>query len=139
MSLVAYAKRELELAGLFDKDSDYNGDTGRAVMELIEVFSKQGHSGMSASMTREIFYQLSQFKPLGEFTPSIEDAIEYHSGEFQSKRRHDVFSKDGGKTWYSIDTEETWGTPAKLKAEYSEDLANRDDTLIDSIIEDKKS
>ena len=39
MSLIKHAERELRLAGFFDKDSDYEGALGKAVMELIEVFS----------------------------------------------------------------------------------------------------
>lgn len=114
MSLVEYAKKELELNGMFDKDSDYNGDVGKAVMELMEVFAKQGHSGFSAILTLKIFDTLARFKPLGVFKPSIKDALEYHPGEYQSSRRHDVFSKDGGKTWYSIDTAEKWDENGNL-------------------------
>lgn len=36
MSLKDHAKRELALAGLFDKDSDYAGMIGHAVMKMIE-------------------------------------------------------------------------------------------------------
>ena len=42
MGLIEHAKMELEMAGLFDKKGDfYEGATGKSVMELIEVFSKQ--------------------------------------------------------------------------------------------------
>ena len=37
-NITEHARRELEIAGLFDKDSDYNGNIGTAVMELMEVF-----------------------------------------------------------------------------------------------------
>ena len=43
MSTTSHAKFELELAGFFDEDSDYGGAIGEAVMELMEVFAKQGH------------------------------------------------------------------------------------------------
>jgi len=36
-NLVEHAKRELTLAGLFNKDSDYGGMMGDSVMELMEV------------------------------------------------------------------------------------------------------
>lgn len=65
-----YAKRELEFAGLNDSKKDfYEGETGKAVMELIETFAKQGHSGMSASVVSGIFLNLYKTKKLG----SIED------------------------------------------------------------------
>ncbi len=62
--LINHAKEELTRVGLFDKDSDYDGMLGNAVLELITVFAKQGHSGMSAEMTRELFYKLSGFEKL---------------------------------------------------------------------------
>ena len=39
MSIIDHATTELEIAGLFDNDSDYNGAIGEAVMELIEAVS----------------------------------------------------------------------------------------------------
>ena len=63
-NLESHAKEELTRVGLFDKDSDYNGMLGDAVLELITVFANQGHSGMSAQMTRELFYKLSGFEKL---------------------------------------------------------------------------
>jgi len=69
MGLVDHAHRELNKAGLFSQDSDYEGMIGRAVFELIKVFAKQGHSGFSASMTTELFSRLSRFEAL---TPTPE-------------------------------------------------------------------
>jgi hypothetical protein len=63
-NLVNHANAELKKAGLFDKDSDYGGMLGEDVSELIAVFAKQGHSGYSAMMTRELFYKLSNFEEL---------------------------------------------------------------------------
>lgn len=62
--LVEHAEKELKKAGLFDKDSDYDGMLGDAVLELITTFAKQGHSGFSAQMTRELFHKLSNFEEL---------------------------------------------------------------------------
>ena len=52
-----FRKRLTEL-GMFDKDSDYDGMIGEAIMELSETFSNQGHSGMSALLTISLFTQL---------------------------------------------------------------------------------
>lgn len=105
-NLVDHAQRELELAGLFDKDADYGGATGAAVIELMEVFAKQGHSGGSAMLVRELFSKLSAFENLTPITDNPEDWIDrtQESGEpmWQSKRNPKIFSKDGGKTHYSI-------------------------------------
>jgi len=108
--LVDHSRRELKLAGLFDKDSDYDGMLGDAVMELMEVFAKQGHSGFSAALTRELFSKLADWKNLTELTDNTDewnDVSEMGGGTekplWQSGRSPDCFSLDGGKTYYSID------------------------------------
>lgn len=106
-NLVNHAKEELKLAGLLDKDSDYDGMLGEAVLELVEVFSKQGHSGFSAMQTLEIFNTVASYKPLTAIGASKDEWInvEENMGEpmWQNKRRITTFSRDGGKTWYDID------------------------------------
>ena len=109
--LVKHAKRELELAGLFDKDSDYNGMLGNAALEIIEVFARQGHSGYSASVTTSIVEKLMRYEPLTALTynPDEWNDVSEMSGEpmWQNKRKVSVFSEDGGKTHYDIDEPET--------------------------------
>jgi len=103
MGLVKFARRELELAGLFDKDSDYDGMLGGSAIELIEVFSKQGHSGFSAGIMSDLFDRLSRYKPLTALTADPEDWMEVGEGTWQCKRSHSCFSEDGLKTYYDID------------------------------------
>lgn len=64
MSLLDHANKELQRVGLFDEDADYDGMLGDAVMELITVFANQGHSGMSAEMTIQLFEKLARFSDL---------------------------------------------------------------------------
>ena len=107
MGLIDHAKTELEIAGLFDKEGDfYEGMTGKAVMELIEVFSKQGHSGMSAPMVADIFKKLANYEPLGPITGKDEewsDVRDLGNGKpwYQNKRCSALF-KDGkdGRPYY---------------------------------------
>ncbi len=106
MSLIDHAKLELQMAGLFDEDSDYNGSIGEAVMELIEVFSKQGHSGMSAPYVANLFKRLANFEPLLGITGKDEewgDVMSIGDSEswYQNKRCSAIF-KDGkdGKPYY---------------------------------------
>lgn len=106
-NLTEHAKQELVMAGVFDKDSYYKGMIGEAVMELVEVFAKQGHSGFSASLTLELFNKVVNYKnltPIGKTKAEWIDQSEA-SGEplWQNKRRGSTFSRDGGKTWYDID------------------------------------
>lgn len=67
-----YAEKELRLAGLFDEDSDCGGELGKAVLEMVEKFSQQGHSGFSAVETIDMANKLCRFEPL---TPLIVDSI----------------------------------------------------------------
>jgi hypothetical protein len=91
MNLIEHAKNELDYAGLFDNDSDYNGEIGKAVMELIQTFSNQEHSGASASIVCSIFNQLAQYKPLRGITGEDSEWTEVSSGLFQNKRLSAVF------------------------------------------------
>lgn len=106
-NLVAHAKNELQLAGLFDEDSDYNGALGKAVLELVKVFAKQGHSGFSAAMTLKLFNEVANYKPLTPIGKSKDEWMDISGMSidptWQNKRRSTTFSRDGGKTWYDID------------------------------------
>lgn len=55
MSMREDAKKNLEMAGLFDKDSDYDGMIGEAVMRLVDCHFNEGHSGMSHSLALHVF------------------------------------------------------------------------------------
>ena len=108
-NLIEHARTELTRAGLFDGDADYSGAHAHAVMELIETFAAQGHSGASAALTIGLFTKLAQFQPL---TPITSDPDEWNnvsdiSGAplWQNKRRSSSFSRDGGRTWYDIEDE----------------------------------
>ena len=101
-NLVKYTESELRAAGLFDKESDYGGMLGDAVLELVDTFSKQGHSGCSAGMALSIFCKVANFKPLSPLTFKDDEWGEpVHSDVFQNKRNSSVF-KDGkdGKPRY---------------------------------------
>lgn len=63
-NLINHANAELKKAGLFDKDSDYDGELGKGVLQLITVFAGQGHSGMSAEMTIQLFTKLARFEAI---------------------------------------------------------------------------
>ncbi len=67
-NLTDFAQTELTAAELFDKDSDYGGMVAEAVMELVTVFSKQGHSGTSAALTLSLFAKVAAFDSLCPLT-----------------------------------------------------------------------
>ncbi len=106
MSLVQHAKNELAFTGYGD---DYDGMIGTAVMELIEKFADQGHSGYSAFKVAAIFNELASYRPLSELTRNpdewmhIEEAVAGRPDMWQNKRRPDAFSTNGGMTYYLLD------------------------------------
>lgn len=104
-NLIEHAKREMDLA---DISSDIYGESlNIAVVELLEVFSKQGHSGMSASLVLTLFSRLAKYENL---SPLTDDPDEWYfheenvagivGGFHQNKRNSAAFSEDGGKTYY---------------------------------------
>jgi hypothetical protein len=66
-NLIIFAKRELEIAGLVNPDSDYGGHLGEAVLKMVEQFSGEGHSRMSANLTISIFEKVACYEPLTGF------------------------------------------------------------------------
>lgn len=95
--------RELELAGLFDKNSDYEGMLGNAVQELLDVFKKQGHSGFSAQRTAYLFYTLIKkgiLTPITGEDSEWSESIDKNDTIKQNKRLSSVFKKEDGKAYY---------------------------------------
>lgn len=106
MSLVQHAQTELELAGYFDEDSDYGGMIGKAVMELMEVFAKQGHSGMSAGIVSGLFHKLAKHDILQGVTGRDEEWVEAYNDKdgqpvYQNKRCSAVFKHSDGRATYN--------------------------------------
>lgn len=101
--LARHARYELERAGFFDEDSDYGGAIGQAVMELVYVFSEQGHSGFSAPYVLDLFTKVASYKTITDITSDASEWSEVSENLWQNKRRSSSFSHDGGKTWYDID------------------------------------
>ena len=69
-NLRKHAERELRLAGynLNDKELGPNKWMVEDLLELIDVFSKQGHSGFSAGYCIQSFTTLASFKCLTPLT-----------------------------------------------------------------------
>lgn len=106
MSLREHAEREVKLAGLLDKDSDYDGMLGEAVIELADVFGKQGHSGFSAMLTLSIFEKVARFQNLTPLTSDPKEWTKVTDDLWQNKRNSEAFSEDAGETWYLLSERE---------------------------------
>lgn len=104
-SLVQHAERELRAAGLFNKDSDYNGMLGESVVELVKVFAAQGHSGYSAHCAIDLFKRVASYQLLSpmKHPKTTGEFMDVGNGLLQSTHKSSVFSDDGGVRWYDID------------------------------------
>lgn len=109
-NLVDHAEKELKLVGLDKKDSDYGGLLYKAVLDLIKLFAKQGHSGYSAGMVRQLFNKLANYETLSPISSKKEDWANVSDISdrplWQNKRDPRYFSEDGGKTWWNVDNKD---------------------------------
>lgn len=113
MGLVDYAKRELALIGSTDDEMQQHMNTN--VLQLIEVFANQGHSGFSASYLIGTLERLMRFKPLNPLTGTDDEWNQVSDDTEQNKRCSSVFRNKLNNTAYDIEAEvysedggETW-------------------------------
>lgn len=104
-NLYQHALRELEAAGYKADDTEDgpNKWMREAVLELLTVFAKQGHSGSSAPYCISIFKTLAMFEPLTPLQGTDDEWFEFIDGEFQNKRCSHVFKKGKDGVAYDID------------------------------------
>jgi hypothetical protein len=117
MGLVYHAETEMKRVGLHEKDADYNGKLYDAVMELMTVFAKQGHSGCSAQMVSDLFNKLSRYETLSPITNNREewrDVTELmvtpdKDGRtlYQNRRDSRYFTEDF-KLFWNVDNRPNW-------------------------------
>lgn len=101
-NLVDYAKEELERIGMIDSGHPYNDEVAKAILDLIELFASQGHTGFTAPYTINAFKRLAMFKPLSPLTGKDSEWNEIEPGLYQNKRYSAVFKEKDGRV-YNID------------------------------------
>lgn len=102
MSLESYAESELKMF-FPEPTGEYGGMIKHDVMELIHLFSQQGHSGGSAPAVLSMFYRLAKYKPLTALTGNEDEWNEVsEDGTKQNKRCPSVFKRPDGSA-YCID------------------------------------
>jgi hypothetical protein len=98
-NLIKHAKRELKVIGydLDSKEDDPNTWICENILELLDVFSKQGHSGSSAPYCISLFTKLANFEPVCPLTGNDDEWNEVWDGVYQNNRCSHVFKngKDG--------------------------------------------
>jgi len=107
-NLYQHAVKELQWLTEEEDDEDPNGGPNKwaydNILELIEVFARQGHSGMSAPYVINIFKELANYKIIGGLTGEDNewnDVSEYGDGTmlYQNNRDSRVFKDDSG-AWF---------------------------------------
>lgn len=108
-NLYEHAKNELQ--NLINSKDCYDNLIAKNVLELIDTFSDQGHSGFSAPIVIRMFYRLANFLPLSPLTGEDDEWTD----DGQNKRcpqvfkdetgtydiHGKIFSDDGGESFYS--------------------------------------
>jgi len=105
MSLIEHAKAELKYSGYIPLDQEQDDSPNKWIqenlLELIEVFSKQGHSGFSASYCIDAFCKLANYKLLSPIKDdSQNDWCETSKNVFQHKRLSALFKDGKGMPYY---------------------------------------
>lgn len=122
-ALYEYAKKELERIekGCKDEESlSMQQAIDKNILELINVFSNQHHSGFTATYVIGILQRLLHYKPLTPLTGEDDEwedvtSYGYDTPTFQNKRCSAVFKDDRGAYWvegkiFSSDLGHTWYT-----------------------------
>jgi len=102
-NLLKHAERELTLIGYDGKD-EYNNMAKDAILQLIETFAKQGHSGFSAPYVANMFHKLANYEVLSPLTGNDDewsDVLDERSSDntkmfFQNIRDSRVFKDEKG-------------------------------------------
>jgi hypothetical protein len=101
-----YAKSEFKLSGWSDENGKFKCKMQEAlclnILELLDKFSKQEHSGTTAPYVLGLFNQLAQFRPITPLTGEDSEWNEVGTDMWQNKRYSSVFKGADGKA-YDID------------------------------------
>jgi hypothetical protein len=98
-----WAEAELKLAGydVNDPEDGPNKWLAEGTLELLKVFSEQGHSGMSAPYAVALFEKLAMWKPIAPLTGEDDEWCETYDGmSRQNKRNSAVFKNAKGETYW---------------------------------------
>lgn len=95
MNLLEWAKKELDL---LNKDNDgMQKMMNKNILDILEVFCDQGHSGFSASYLTNILNRLMDWKPLSPLTGADDEWHECSGGDEQNIRN---LATNGRKGFY---------------------------------------
>lgn len=103
MNYKDYAMQEFRAAGWVSDEGKWINEMQelicKQVLELLEIFSKHGHSGTSAPYATNLFKELALFKPLVPLTGEDWEWVEVGEKEWQNKRCFHVFKGADGRAY----------------------------------------
>lgn len=100
MSMLDYAKKELDIIGMTDDNEDeMNRMMRKHILHMVNEFAEEGHSGFSAGYALNILKSLLAFKPLAPLTGADDEWNEVGDGLWQNRRASDVFKDENGAYW----------------------------------------
>ena len=107
MNLIEHAKNELELilkgCGEDEEAVQMQIAINKDIMDILETFANQGHSGMSASYVINILTKLLNYSFITPLTGEDDEWIEVTDGVYQNKREGKIFKQADrfdGKPYY---------------------------------------
>jgi len=108
-NMIAWAKEELLRAGydVNDPEDGPNKWLAEGTLELLKVFSEQGHSGSSAPYAIALFERLAKWKPIAPLTGADDEWNEVGNGVYQNRRDSAVFKDACGRA-YDIEGRIFW-------------------------------
>lgn len=103
--LIEHAKREFLKLGykpIEESEEGPNKWIQENILELLEIFSKQGHSGSSAKFCIDYFSKLANFMPIAPITGEDDEWGDAHRKDTYQNNRCSAVFKDGknGKPYY---------------------------------------
>ena len=102
MAMMEWAEQELKLAGydINDPEDGPNRWLAEGTLELLKVFSEQGHSGMSAPYAVALFEKLASWKPLSPLTGEDDEWNNVGESTWQNRRNSAVFKGEDGQAYW---------------------------------------
>lgn len=99
MNLIEHAQNEFSILG-WPGDCEMQQAICRDLLELLQAFSDQGHSGFSASYLLNLFDKLARFQTISPLTGNDDEWRCIGDNMYQNKRDTEVF-KEGKEAYWT--------------------------------------
>jgi hypothetical protein len=107
-----HAVNEFKAAGWLDENNRYTDEMQEIIcthiLDLLRVFSDEGHSGSSAPYAINLFSRLAKFEPIAPLTGEDWEWNDTGHGTLQNRRASHVFKDINTGEVYDIDGKVFW-------------------------------